>query len=109
MRICHLGDLGHLLTEAQLNAIGQVDILIVPVGGLATINATEATQVCDQVKPRVVIPVHFRSSKYLLPLAPLGKFLKGKTGVKKLETSEVEFKKDQFPSATEILALKSAL
>lgn len=56
---CHLGDLGHELTQRQLEEIGNVDILFVPVGGGETINATEAAGVIGQIEPRIVIPMHY--------------------------------------------------
>src|SRR5512136_1846542 len=55
LRLCHLGDLGHVLSPGQVAQIGAVDILFVPVGGFFTIDATVATRVCDQLKPRVTI------------------------------------------------------
>jgi L-ascorbate metabolism protein UlaG (beta-lactamase superfamily) len=61
LKICHCGDLGHLLTEEQVKAIGKVDILIVPVGGRMTINAVEATQVMNQLGATVTIPMHYRT------------------------------------------------
>ena len=58
--ICHLGDLGHELTEAQVKAIGKVDILMIPVGGIYTINGEQAQAVMKQLKPRLfVLPMHY--------------------------------------------------
>jgi L-ascorbate metabolism protein UlaG (beta-lactamase superfamily) len=60
LRIVHLGDLGHLLTEAQLKRIGPVDVLLIPVGGVYTINGDEAKRVVDQLKPRqYILPMHY--------------------------------------------------
>ncbi|RYL90855.1 MBL fold metallo-hydrolase [Sporolactobacillus sp. THM7-4] len=59
LKICHCGDLGHLLTEEQVKAIGKVDILMVPVGGGTTINALEAIQVMHQLEANVTIPMHY--------------------------------------------------
>ena len=59
VHICHLGDLGHLLTEEQLTEIGHVDVLLVPVGGRYTITPTEAAEVVTQVGAKLVIPMHF--------------------------------------------------
>ncbi|HEY55787.1 MAG TPA: MBL fold metallo-hydrolase, partial [Dehalococcoidia bacterium] len=49
VRVCHLGDLGHLLDDKQLKEIGSVDILLIPVGGHFTIDAKVATEVCNQL------------------------------------------------------------
>lgn len=56
---CHLGDLGHELSQAQLEEIGNVDVLFVPVGGGETIGSAEAINVISQIEPRVVIPMHY--------------------------------------------------
>ncbi|UOK59076.1 MBL fold metallo-hydrolase [Metabacillus hrfriensis] len=61
LTICHCGDLGHLISDEQVNEIGKVDILIIPVGGTFTINALEATQVMRQLKPTITIPMHYRT------------------------------------------------
>lgn len=61
IRICHLGDLGQkTLTAEQLSAIGEVDILLVPIGGVYTINAKEAEAIIAQIEPRVIIPMHYK-------------------------------------------------
>ena len=55
MRIVHLGDLGHLLTDDQLSAIGAVDVVLIPVGGTFTLDAHKASRVVDQLHPRVMV------------------------------------------------------
>ncbi len=62
LAICHLGDLGHLLTDEQREEISDVDILLVPVGGKNTINAAQAAEVISQVDPRIVIPMHYATA-----------------------------------------------
>ena len=59
--ICHLGDLGHTLQEEQLEEVADADILLIPIGGHSTINATQAAEVISQVEPRIVIPMHYRT------------------------------------------------
>src|SRR2546430_3466027 len=60
--ICHLGDLGHTLQEEQLEEVADADILLIPIGGHNTINATQAAEVISQVEPHIVIPMHYRTS-----------------------------------------------
>lgn len=61
----HLGDLGHELTDAQVKAIGPVDVLMIPVGGLYTINGTQAKRVVEQLKPkRFIVPMHYAVPGY---------------------------------------------
>lgn len=59
VHVCHLGDLGHLLTEEQLAELGPIDVLLVPAGGNFTISPAEAAEVVSQVSPKIVIPMHF--------------------------------------------------
>lgn len=100
MRLCHLGDLGHPLTDAQAAEIGAVDILLIPVGGFFTIDAAVATQVCEKLKPKVVIPMHYKTAKCGYPIAAVDDFLKGRKDVTKPDKSEVELKKDKLAPGT---------
>lgn len=109
IKLCHLGDLGHVLRPGQVSEIGSVDILFVPVGGFYTVDARDASRVCDQLTPKVIIPMHFKTPKCGYPIASVDDFLKGKKGVKKLDSSEVEFEAEGLPATTEIVVLKSAL
>ncbi len=71
LRIVHLGDLGHVLTDQQVRAIGPVDVLLIPVGGVYTINGSEAKHVVEQLSPRqYIIPMHYGTKVYdeLLPI-----------------------------------------
>jgi L-ascorbate metabolism protein UlaG (beta-lactamase superfamily) len=74
---CHLGDLGHELSTHQLDEIGNVDVLFIPVGGGETIGPTEAVSVISQIEPRLVIPMHYAmpgQRSFNADLAPLEKF-----------------------------------
>ena len=62
--VAHLGDLGHPLSAEQLAAIGPVDAALVPVGGVYTLDAAGAKSVCDALKPRYVLPMHYRHAPY---------------------------------------------
>jgi L-ascorbate metabolism protein UlaG (beta-lactamase superfamily) len=109
LTLCHLGDLGHALSQAQVTEIGAVDILFVPVGGFFTIDATVADQVCNQLRPKVIVPMHFKTSKCAYPIAGVEDFLKGKKNVRRTMASEVEFQREKLPIATEIVLLQPAL
>jgi len=109
IRVCHLGDLGHRLDDKQLKEIGGVDILLIPVGGFYTIDAKAATEVCNQLKPRVIIPMHYKTEKGLPKIFGVDRFLSGKANVSRLDTSEVEFKAGELPAASQIVVLKPAL
>jgi L-ascorbate metabolism protein UlaG (beta-lactamase superfamily) len=62
LAVCHLGDLGHVLTDQQREEMGDVDVLLVPVGGKNTINAAQAAEVISQVDPRIIIPMHYATA-----------------------------------------------
>lgn len=67
-RIVHLGDLGHKLSEKQLEAIGKPDVLLIPVGGFFTINAAEAAEIAEKLGARTVVPMHYRGKGFGYPI-----------------------------------------
>ncbi len=109
VKVCHLGDLGHVLSQKEIAEIGPVDILLIPVGGFFTIDSKEATQVGEQIKPKILIPMHYKTEKCGFPIAPVDDFLKGKTNIKRSKTNEVTFDQASLPSKTEIVVLEHAL
>ena len=85
LKICHLGDLGQKeLTEEQLEKIGEVDILMIPVGGVYTISAKEAPKIMSQIEPKITIPMHYAIPRLKIKLESSDKFLKT-FGIKNLE------------------------
>ncbi len=109
VRVCHLGDLGHPLSDKQTAELGSVDILLIPVGGGPTIDANVATEVCSQLAPKVIIPMHYKNDRCSFPALGVGEFLQGKEGVSRLDASEVEFKQGELPVTTKTVVLKPAL
>ncbi|MGB3944945.1 MAG: MBL fold metallo-hydrolase, partial [Methanothrix sp.] len=77
VRICHLGDLGHLLGEREAAALGKVDVLMIPVGGVYTLDAEGAKKVVGQIKPKVVIPMHFMTPALAFKVESADRFLSG--------------------------------
>jgi L-ascorbate metabolism protein UlaG (beta-lactamase superfamily) len=59
-RICHLGDLGHQLSEGQVEEIGDVHILLIPVGGVYTIDSKVAANIASDIEPKIIIPMHYQ-------------------------------------------------
>jgi len=76
LRLCHLGDLGHLPTPEQVEAMGGIDILLVPVGGGNTLDATAAAETVSLLEPKLVIPMHYATPATTRKLDPLDRFLK---------------------------------
>ncbi len=74
--VCHLGDLGHVLTAGQVEEIDKVDVLLLPVGGVSTINATVAAEVIRQLEPKAGVPMHYKTPVISRELEPVERFLK---------------------------------
>ena len=104
LQICHLGDLGHKLSAEQVAEIGAVDILCVPVGGFYTIDARLARETVDQLKPAVVLPMHYKfSSSVELPIAPVEDFLQYYPGAEKQKALVVD--KASLPKEPRVVVL----
>lgn len=108
IKICHLGDLGHLLSENKIKEIGEVDVLLIPVGGTYTIDANQATEFCKKINPKIIIPMHFKTPKLDFPITDVRPFIYGKENVRELNSSEFETTKEGLPVTTEIIVLKPA-
>lgn len=109
IRVCHLGDLGHMLSDRQVAAIGKVDVLMAPVGGNFTIDAGTADAVIEKLKPAVVMPMHFCNERCPdFPVAGVDTFTDGKTNVTFMDTSEIEYKAGELPESTRVVVLKPA-
>lgn len=108
MRICHLADLGQKeLSSDQLDKIGDVDILMIPAGGVYTIEAAEAVKIIAQIEPKIIIPMHYKIPKLKIKLDAIDKFLKA-MGIKKIEPlPKLSIKKkDISPEETKIIVLQ---
>lgn len=108
LKICHLGDLGQKeLTDEQLEAIGEVDILMIPVGGVFTISAKEAMKIMSQIEPKIIIPMHYGFPKLKIKLEGVDKFLKS-LGIKNLQPQKKLSikKKDLSPEEAKIVLLE---
>ncbi|HLA81723.1 MAG TPA: MBL fold metallo-hydrolase [Thermoleophilia bacterium] len=97
IKLVHLGDLGHLLDKTTIEAIGRVDVLIVPVGGYFTIDEKQAAAVVDSLHPKIVIPIHYKTDKVDFPIAPVDGFLKTQGEVQKPGTPTFEVTGDTLP------------
>lgn len=107
-KICHLGDFGQKeLTLEQKERIGEVEILMIPVGGIYTISAQEAVRIIQELEPKIVIPMHYFLPQLNIPLDPVEKFLKA-MGIKSAKTLDsLKLKKEEkLPGTTEVFVLK---
>lgn len=75
-RICHLGDLGYVLSEDEIKKIGKIDILLIPVGGNFTIDGKEAAKISKCINPHIIMPMHYQTENLSFQLDGLDMFLK---------------------------------
>ena len=105
LTICHLGDLGHVPTQAQVEALSDVDVLLIPVGGVSTIGAPQAAEVISLLEPKIVIPMHYKTKALTLKLASVNRFLQ-EMGLKKLAAQEsLKVTTSTLPEETQIVLL----
>jgi L-ascorbate metabolism protein UlaG (beta-lactamase superfamily) len=107
LTFCHLGDLGHELSADQVKAIGPIDVLMIPVGGIYTINGEVARGIAKQLKPRrYIFPMHYAVAGFD-ELLPVDEFLEDQPAVKKIRTSnELTFRVDEKVEAPTIILLE---
>lgn len=83
LNVCHMGDIGHIPDDRQVKDIGRVDVLMVPVGGIFTIDADEALKVVELLRPEIIIPMHYKTPDLKFDLAKVNKFI-DKVGIQRL-------------------------
>jgi len=107
LKVCHLGDLGQKeLSDNQLEKIGEVDVLMIPVGGNFTIDGSEAVKIINQIEPRVVIPMHYKIPGVSAKLDGVEKFLQ-EIGMEKETMEELTVsKKDLTEEEMKIVVMK---
>lgn len=103
--ICHLGKLGHLLNDEAIEAIGNVDILLVPVGGNITIDAAQAARLVRTIEPKIVIPMHFKTASMDSEFEPVEKFLTeiGSQGL--VSQPKLNISKNSLPQSMQVIVL----
>ncbi|HEU4760557.1 MAG TPA: MBL fold metallo-hydrolase [Dehalococcoidia bacterium] len=105
VRVCHLGDLGHTPTPEQVEEMSGVDVLLVPVGGLTTLDGTAAAEVVNLLEPRLVIPMHYRTEAVKDGLEPPDRFLR-EMGAKALEPQpKLSVTATSLPHETQVVLL----
>ncbi len=105
--VCHLGDLGHPLTQAQAEEIDTVDVLLVPVGGFYTINATQAAEVVSLLEPKIVIPMHYQTEALTLrqTLDTVDKFITEMGGKSVTPQPKLVVMRNTLPEETQVVVL----
>src|SRR3989338_338919 len=109
IRFCHLGDFGQKqLTDEQLDLIGRVDVLMIPVGGIFTIDGHEAAKVIGQIEPKIVVPMHYSLPKLKVGLDGVDTFLKamGKNNGQPQDKLVIKYSALPKEGAMEIIVLQ---
>lgn len=106
LTICHLGDLGHVPNQTQAEAFGNVNVLLVPVGGVSTIGGADAAEVVSLLEPQVVIPMHYALPDLEFKLETTTKFMNG-MGIKApAAVPSLRLTKDSLPKETQVVVLE---
>lgn len=103
--ICHLGDLGHILSQEEVEKLSEVDVLLVPVGGGSTLNAGQAAEVISLIEPYIVIPMHYQTPAYPEELEPVEKFLKEMGVTSPSTVDELRLTRSSLPEETQVVML----
>lgn len=90
-RICHLGDIGYILSDDEVNALGAIDILLIPVGGNFTIDGMEAKTLCEKVNSHIIIPMHYKTPSLNFPLAGVENFITAIKNGERLQNNTLNF------------------
>ena len=107
--VCHLGDLGHTLSNSQIKQIGQIDVLMVPVGGKYTVGPKKALKVIESLSPSLVIPMHYKQkgmNEQFDELVTVDEFLEkaALNGVERLD--KISLSKTNLPDEMEVIVME---
>ena len=108
LTVVHLGDLRQVPTQAEVEALGTVNVLLIPVGGGNALNSAKAAEVVSLLEPNIVIPMHFSTPACSLQLDPLSKFLKemGLSSIDAVPSYKVT--RSGLPEETKVVVLEAA-
>lgn len=108
LTVAHLGDLSHVPSQSEMEALGVVNILLVPIGGGGALNSSQAAEVIGLLEPGYVIPMHYQMDGTLLNLDPADKFLK-EMGITTPKYEDVlKVSPSSLPESTQIVMLNLA-
>lgn len=106
LAICHLGDLSHIPNQNQVEDMGNIDVLMIPVGGKRALNAAQAAEVISLIEPYIVIPMHYNLPGLTIKLDSVSKFLKEMGVAKSDPVNSLRLSKSSLPEETQIVLLE---
>lgn len=109
LNVVHLGDLGHELSNSQIEKLGNVDVLMIPVGGFYTVNAETALKIIKDISPSYVVPMHYKTEKTkIVEIEPLSAFLdKNKFPVTAESIHKIKLDQSSLPDDTQVLLMNA--
>jgi len=105
LTVCHLGSLDHVPSQAQLESLSDIDILLIPVGAVTTLNANGAAEMIGLLEPKIVIPMHYKTKAVQAKLEPVTKFLQEMGLPETSPRDSLEIDKSGLPSETQVVVL----
>lgn len=108
INLVHLGDLGHLLTDEQLDEIETTDILMIPVGGNYTIDGETAAKVVAQLEPKIIIPMHYLLPGMNLPIVGVETFLKEMGAEEVAPVAKLSITREKLPEESQVVVLSKS-
>jgi L-ascorbate metabolism protein UlaG (beta-lactamase superfamily) len=106
LRLCHLGDLGHILTPEQAELMSDLDVLFTPIGGHSTIDAAGAAEVVALLEPKLVVPMHYKTNVSTGELDPLEPFLKQMGLGEVTPQTRLNVTQSSLPAQTQVVVLE---
>ncbi len=108
LNIVHLGDIGHTLSQEQIEEIGSCDILMVPVGSVYTIDAKDASEIVSQLEPSIILPMHYGISGLKVELEPVENFLKEMAVGNFTPQPKLSITKEKLPEEPQVIVLSKS-
>jgi L-ascorbate metabolism protein UlaG (beta-lactamase superfamily) len=106
LNTCHLGDLDHIPTREQIEAFGDVQILLIPVGGSGSLSASQAAEVISMLEPQLVIPMHYAIPELQVKLDPVSKLFKEMGLREPAPESSLKVTLSSLPEETQVVLLE---
>jgi L-ascorbate metabolism protein UlaG (beta-lactamase superfamily) len=105
LTVCHLGSLEHVPSQTQLQALADIDVLLIPVGAVTTLGANQAAEVIGLLQPKIVVPMHYKTKAVQARLEPVSKFLKEMGLPEATPRDSLDIDKSGLPSETQVVVL----
>ena len=107
LRLAHLSDIGHTLSDATLKAIGSIDLLLIPVGGIFSIDGRQAKEIMTRLRPSITIPIHYKTPVTAAwPIEDESEFLTGLKNVRRLDMLTVSLTPETLPTEPEVWVMR---